>query len=765
MNGPQGFAAYGQSPFDLVVGRLQGVARTSRGVRAICPVHEGPDSDPSLDVDVGDDGRVLLNCRSGNCSAEAIVEKLGLQLRDLFPAGSVLTPVTSPSKRPRSGSYPDPDALGAMFAKQVGGKQTSYDYVDAAGELVGRVYRFELEQGGKQFRQGRCENGRWYAEAMPSPRPLYRLPQLLQGDVAVPVFVVEGEKCADAVAELGLLATTSSQGAQSPDKSGWSYLEGRKVVILPDQDEPGARYADKVLWLAQQAGAEAVGILRLDGLDAGGDVVDWIRARRDAGADLDAIATELQQLAEKALTATPAEPAPPDPVEGYTPFPLHALPDACRRMAEEGGTAHSVDPAFFAVPMLPILAGCIGNSCRALVKEGWSEPSVIWAAIVAHSGAGKSPPVRLLLQPVDDYERLLERQFAQQLKEHEQLLASQAKDKKAPLPPKPVLKGLLVQDATSEALASRLEANPRGLLMYQVELAGLFKSFNKYRRGDDLEKWLCHYDADPVRVDRRGMQCLGPVQIRVHYGAVSVVGTVQPKIALECMRGSSEDSGLAARFRLAMPPSRPAVWSDMTISEAARAGWKAVVDGLLELRFDPDCGPKLIPLEPEATEMFIAYFNLNGQAAHEAGDSGAEGLASELSKLRGFAARLALVLELARAAATGSAASVGVIGAEAMRASLEITQWFEAEAKRFRHFAAAKSQGAASRLEDRLCKLLAGGPQSVTQLSDGLGRNHPAQAIRMALVALQQKGRARWLGTRPSGASGGRPVELWGLAS
>ncbi|MEQ1634149.1 MAG: DUF3987 domain-containing protein, partial [Planctomycetota bacterium] len=710
-------------------------------------------------------GRVLLNCRSGNCSAQAIVERLELQLRDLFPAGSVLAPVTSQSNQPRSASYPDPGALGEKFARQVGGKPASYDYFDAAGELVGRVYRFDLEGGVKHFRQGHCENGRWYAEAMPHPRPPYRLPELLRGAAAVPVFVVEGEKCADAVAELGFVATTSSQGAQSPHKTDWSHLEGRKVVIMPDQDEPGSRYAEKVLWLARQAGADAVVVLHLDGLDESGDVVDWIRMRRDAGADLEAIATELQQLAKQALAATPVDSSPPEEVDGYTEFPLHALPAECRQMAEEGSTAHSVDPAFFAVPMLPILAGCIGNSCRVLVKEGWSEPSVMWAAIVAHSGAGKSPPLRQLLQAIEEHESVLERRHAQAVKDYEQLLAAQAKDKKEPLPPRPLWKGLLVQDATWEALATRLEAHPRGLLMYQDELAGFFKSFNKYRGGDDREKWLSHFDAGTVRVDRKGMQGRGPVQIRIPYGAVSVVGTVQPRIALECMQGSSEESGLAARFRLAMPPSRPAVWSEMTISAAARAGWKAVVEGLLRLSFDPDRGPKIIPLGPEARAMFIAYHDLNGQAAHEAGDSGAEGLASELSKLRGFAARLALVLELARAAATGNADAVEVIGEEAMRSSLEITRWFEAEAKRFRRFAASRSRGAPNRLEDRLCKLLVGGPQSVTQLSDGLGRNYPAQDIRSALVALQQKGRARCLGTRPSGTAGGRPVGLWQLAS
>lgn len=46
-----------------------------------CPAHE--DRSPSLSVNEGDDGRVLINCFAG-CEAAAVVEAIGLNLRDLF---------------------------------------------------------------------------------------------------------------------------------------------------------------------------------------------------------------------------------------------------------------------------------------------------------------------------------------------------------------------------------------------------------------------------------------------------------------------------------------------------------------------------------------------------------------------------------------------------------------------------------------------------------------------------------------------------------
>jgi hypothetical protein len=94
--------------------------------------------------------------------------------------------------------------------------------------------------------------------------------------------VTEGEKCADLVRPLGLTATTSAQGAQSARKSDWGPLKGKEVVILPDNDEPGEKYAADVARLAYAAGARSVKVLRLPGLtQKGDDIEQWIEARKD----------------------------------------------------------------------------------------------------------------------------------------------------------------------------------------------------------------------------------------------------------------------------------------------------------------------------------------------------------------------------------------------------------------------------------------------------------------------------------------------------
>ena len=74
------------SPINNILERLDLVKETNHGRwRAKCPSHSSDKSrNRTLSVSEVDTGAVLLNCFAG-CSAEQIVNALGLELRDLFP--------------------------------------------------------------------------------------------------------------------------------------------------------------------------------------------------------------------------------------------------------------------------------------------------------------------------------------------------------------------------------------------------------------------------------------------------------------------------------------------------------------------------------------------------------------------------------------------------------------------------------------------------------------------------------------------------------
>ncbi|MDA9824824.1 AAA family ATPase [Alphaproteobacteria bacterium] len=145
-----------------------------------------------------------------------------------------------------------------------------YDYIDAQGELLYQVQRFYP----KSFRQRRPDrNGGWVYNLKDVPALPYLLPALLS-DQQGTIFIVEGEKCADELSALGLLATTNSGGAGNWKPILNHHFQGRDVVIIPDNDAAGRMHAQLV---AQNLFgiANSLKILELPGLPEKGDVFDW----------------------------------------------------------------------------------------------------------------------------------------------------------------------------------------------------------------------------------------------------------------------------------------------------------------------------------------------------------------------------------------------------------------------------------------------------------------------------------------------------------
>jgi len=277
-----------------ILSLLSGVRRSGAGWVACCPAHD--DRRASLSVSVGSDGKTLLHCHAG-CPTESIVKALGLAMHDLMPdddrsppksarsspkakrQSSKANQFSSASVNPTGQAYPTAHDAICELERKLGPRSAMWVYHDVAGQPVGVVVRWD-KSGGKEIRPIARRADGWHIAAMPEPRPLYGLPELLPADPNKPVVVVEGEKCADAARSLGFLATTSAGGSQAADKTDWGPLRGRRVIIIPDYDKSGQSYADDVGRLVTAAGAAEVRILRLweytPRLAAGDDLADVI---------------------------------------------------------------------------------------------------------------------------------------------------------------------------------------------------------------------------------------------------------------------------------------------------------------------------------------------------------------------------------------------------------------------------------------------------------------------------------------------------------
>ena len=174
--------------------------------------------------------------------------------------------------KPELASRPSPEPIQLQQPEQVGAKKiynletpfdAEYNYTDSDGVVLVSVRKYvETDNDGedkKQFRQ--FMNGRM---GLPEPRPLYNIPNILAFNTVV---WAEGEKCADALNSMGFAATCTIGGAgmlseRVAHKFDFSPLEGKDLILWPDNDKAGRDLAALVERLAKEAGAKSTLMLR-----------------------------------------------------------------------------------------------------------------------------------------------------------------------------------------------------------------------------------------------------------------------------------------------------------------------------------------------------------------------------------------------------------------------------------------------------------------------------------------------------------------------
>lgn len=211
----------------MIIDQLTKVKQTGSGKwQAVCPAHE--DRKPSLSV-TRDNGKYLVHCHAG-CSVQDVLNATGLEFKDLFDES------VQPSR---------------MIDK-------IYTYYEADGKYHSEVRRYLP----KDFRPFTKLGGETVAGYGNKKRVLYNLPKVVKADA---VFLVEGEKDADRLMREGVTATSCAGGV-----NGWKdylaeHLKGKRVIIIPDNDEAGSGFVDRVAPVVSKQ-AKKLGVLHLSNL-------------------------------------------------------------------------------------------------------------------------------------------------------------------------------------------------------------------------------------------------------------------------------------------------------------------------------------------------------------------------------------------------------------------------------------------------------------------------------------------------------------------
>jgi 5S rRNA maturation endonuclease (ribonuclease M5) len=150
--------------------------------------------------------------------------------------------------------------------------EEEYDYTDENGQVLVTVRKyFERDETGEIVRDGKGKPKKQFRQFMsggqgiPDPRPLYNIPDIVSADK---VIWVEGEKCADALNELGYTATCTIGGAgmlseNTASKFDFTPLRNKDLILWPDNDEAGKKLAKIVEAQAKNAGAKSTVMLQI----------------------------------------------------------------------------------------------------------------------------------------------------------------------------------------------------------------------------------------------------------------------------------------------------------------------------------------------------------------------------------------------------------------------------------------------------------------------------------------------------------------------
>ncbi|GMU22149.1 MAG: hypothetical protein AMXMBFR13_22370 [Phycisphaerae bacterium] len=566
---------------DEIAHRFANARREGAGYRACCSAHD--DGTPSLTITPGDGGRVLLKCRSRDCRIEDILDRAGLTMGDIMGNGSA-TPRTPPLK-----PWDSPAAYIDYQCRKHGWKHGgTWAYRRADGTTHFQVIRFNLPDGGKQFRPLYPAGGGWIPSDPPGALPLYNLPAVIAADR---VQVHEGEKAADEAIKLGFTATTSAHGSKSPQKTDWTPLAGKRVDLYPDHDEPGEKYTATVAGILMRLNPPArVRIVRLPDLPPGGDIVEFVEAHDST--ETDDLRRMVESIADAApeLTAAPAvESEGPEqavPEAPLVPLDYCSPPAMPAGMLPEGWFANMTEAlaAALEVPRelptglgLAVLATACQKTFSVRVEPGYFEALPAWTAPALPSGGRKTAVVNALTAPLIDWEREQAQVYADQIAKAEseakttqarithlrnkaakggegfQEIKEEIAQLEASMPVVPKVPRAFTQDVTPEHLGTMLADNGARLGILSDE-AGLFELMaGRYSNGvPNLDLYLQSYTGTAVRVDRGSRP-----SVVLDHPALSIGVSPQPDVLRGlAMNKAFRFRGLLARFWFLLPESR-----------------------------------------------------------------------------------------------------------------------------------------------------------------------------------------------------------------
>lgn len=232
---------------------------------ASCPVQGhgkgNGDRNPSLSI-TESNGKYLFHCHGG-CDQGAVFD--AVRERNLLPHSQ---------KQEFSLAL----LKGELMTMPTQTLEQEWEYKDEQGNVLFVKRRYKTNSAkGKAYSLHRVDAAGRRHGSMTGVRIVpYRLREMLDAkDAGRAIYLVEGEKAADAIVSIGAIATTSHAGAGNWPADITQYFSGATVIIIPDCDEPGWKYAKRVAEAIIPV-AKSVRVIDLNLPELGDDAYEWV---------------------------------------------------------------------------------------------------------------------------------------------------------------------------------------------------------------------------------------------------------------------------------------------------------------------------------------------------------------------------------------------------------------------------------------------------------------------------------------------------------
>ena len=241
---------------------------------ASCPVPghgQGKgDRNPSLSIsDADTDAMVLFKCHGG-CDQDAVFKAV----KDMG-----LLPELPPRPHPLDNLKPFTPAVSTLPPTNPNNLEHEWHYTDEDGSTLFIKQRFKTNtEKGKDYRLVRVMPDGSRVNRLGDARIVpYNLPAVIAAvESGRAIYLCEGEKACDALIGLGVVATTSHAGSGSWPSELTQYFINANVVVVPDNDQPGWKYAKKVVESLLDAPVRSIRVIDLNLPFPGDDAYEFV---------------------------------------------------------------------------------------------------------------------------------------------------------------------------------------------------------------------------------------------------------------------------------------------------------------------------------------------------------------------------------------------------------------------------------------------------------------------------------------------------------